>query len=329
MGADGASAPICCRGRPVMTSGELAIVIAGTREDWPGGGEDPDPARVPPGNRTGLGLSSPADRGRRLVNVLIVLITPDRQLGAPTSTASRSGSPRPAPGGSSAWGGEDGSPRARPCRGRARGGRCPPTAPGRPPSRRGPTVLRPSVVQNYTVRGSAGRVGEFDAEQPPGTGPGAPQRDPGRPHRGSRARVRRRRVRRPGLPVLAALDATAHDPTPRVHQYRAGAAAGPCRRRAARAAPPRSPRAGGRSERTGAGTLPPDRRALRLPADRHRRGERSTHPLHRARLAASRPRRRSRGDAACQATSGIDPPATPKTDPSKKRRMLLKWWVFR
>ena len=31
----------------------------------------------------------------------------------------------------------------------------------------------------------------------------------------------------------------------------------------------------------------------------------------------------------CQATSGIDPPATPKTDPPKKRRMLLKWWVFR
>ena len=93
-----------------MTSGELAIVIAGTREDWPGGGEDPDPARVPLGNRTGSGLSSPADRGRRLVNVLIVLITPDRQLGAPTSTASRSGSPRPATGGSSAWGGEDGSP---------------------------------------------------------------------------------------------------------------------------------------------------------------------------------------------------------------------------
>ena len=29
------------------------------------------------------------------------------------------------------------------------------------------------------------------------------------------------------------------------------------------------------------------------------------------------------------ATSGIDPPATPKTDPPKKRRMLLKWWVFR
>ena len=27
----------------------------------------------------------------------------------------------------------------------------------------------------------------------------------------------------------------------------------------------------------------------------------------------------------CQATSGIDPPATPKTDPPKKRRMLLKW----
>ena len=35
------------------------------------------------------------------------------------------------------------------------------------------------------------------------------------------------------------------------------------------------------------------------------------------------------GRYGCQATSGIDPPATPKTDPSKKRRMLLKWWVFR
>ena len=31
------------------------------------------------------------------------------------------------------------------------------------------------------------------------TGPGARQRSPGRPHRGSRARVRRRRVQRPGL----------------------------------------------------------------------------------------------------------------------------------
>ena len=35
------------------------------------------------------------------------------------------------------------------------------------------------------------------------------------------------------------------------------------------------------------------------------------------------------GTHRCQATSGIDPPATPKTDPPKKRRMLLKWWVFR
>ena len=43
-----------------MTGGDLTIVIAGTREDGPGGGEDPDPARVPPGNRTGSGLSSPA-----------------------------------------------------------------------------------------------------------------------------------------------------------------------------------------------------------------------------------------------------------------------------
>ena len=31
----------------------------------------------------------------------------------------------------------------------------------------------------------------------------------------------------------------------------------------------------------------------------------------------------------CQATSGIDPPATPKTDPPKKRRMLLKWGTQR
>ncbi len=36
-----------------------------------------------------------------------------------------------------------------------------------------------------------------------------------------------------------------------------------------------------------------------------------------------------RSPSDCQATSGIDPPATPKTDPPKKRRMLLKWWVFR
>ena len=105
--------------------------------------------------------------------------------------------------------------------------------------------------------------------------------------------------------LLAAFDAAAHDPTPRVHQYRAGAAAGPCRRRAARAAPPRSPRAGGCSERTGAGTLPPDRRALRLPADRHRRGERSTHPLHRARLAASRPRRLGRALERFSASVGL------------------------
>ena len=38
---------------------------------------------------------------------------------------------------------------------------------------------------------------------------------------------------------------------------------------------------------------------------------------------------RTRSMGGCQATSGIDPPATPKTDPPKKRRMLLKWWVFR
>ena len=36
-GVDGASAPICCKGSAVMTSGELATVIVGTPKDWPGG----------------------------------------------------------------------------------------------------------------------------------------------------------------------------------------------------------------------------------------------------------------------------------------------------
>ena len=38
---------------------------------------------------------------------------------------------------------------------------------------------------------------------------------------------------------------------------------------------------------------------------------------------------RHRASSPCQATSGIDPPATPKTDPPKKRRMLLKWGTQR
>ena len=55
--------------------------------------------------------------------------------------------------------------------------------------------------------------------------------------------------------------------------------------------------------------------ALGLPPEQFRRGRWSRWLMRHA--------------VSCQATSGIDPPATPKTDPPKKRRMLLKWWVFR
>ena len=51
--------------------------------------------------------------------------------------------------------------------------------------------------------------------------------------------------------------------------------------------------------------------------------------LHRTGGVVKRRRVQRCGPIGCQATSGIDPPATPKTDPPKKRRMLLKWWVFR
>ena len=84
---------------------ELAIVIAGRREDWPGGPRTltpRDPTREPNGTlwfgaeldpdggpvwfRIGeaavgrMPADTPAARGRRLVYALIVWITPDRQL---------------------------------------------------------------------------------------------------------------------------------------------------------------------------------------------------------------------------------------------------------
>ena len=88
-----------------MTGGELAIVIAGRRDDWPGGARTltpREPTREPNGtlwfgaeldpdgdqvwfriaeeaiNR--MPEKTPAARGRRLVDALIVWITPDRPL---------------------------------------------------------------------------------------------------------------------------------------------------------------------------------------------------------------------------------------------------------
>ena len=53
---------------------------------------------------------TPADRGHRLVDALIVLITPDRQLGARHQPLRGPGSPRLATGGSNAWGGGSHAP---------------------------------------------------------------------------------------------------------------------------------------------------------------------------------------------------------------------------
>ena len=91
-----------------MTGGELAIVIAGRREDWPGGPRTlvpREPTREPNGQTLWVGAEldpdgdhdqvwfriaeeaigrmpekTPGDRGRRLVDALIVWITPDRLL---------------------------------------------------------------------------------------------------------------------------------------------------------------------------------------------------------------------------------------------------------
>ena len=58
-------------------------------------------------------------------------------------------------------------------------------------------------------------------------------------------------------------------------------------------------------------------------------------PVEGAHLAPPHPRHEEEpGDhrveaAAIEGDLVGDPPATPKTDPPKKRRMLLKWWVFR
>ena len=88
-----------------MTGGEMAIVIEGAREDWPGGARTltaREPTREPNGTfwfgaeldpdgdqvwfriaEEAVGRmpeKTPRDRGARLVNALIVWITPDRQL---------------------------------------------------------------------------------------------------------------------------------------------------------------------------------------------------------------------------------------------------------
>ncbi len=88
-----------------MADGELAIVIAGRRGDWPGGPQTltpREPTREPNGTlwfgaeldpdgdqvwfRIGeealgrMPAETPAGRGRRLLDALIVWITPDRRL---------------------------------------------------------------------------------------------------------------------------------------------------------------------------------------------------------------------------------------------------------
>ena len=88
-----------------MTGGELAVVIEGRREDWPGGARTltaREPTREPNGTfwfgaelgpagdqvwfriaEEAIGRmpeKTPRDRGARLVDALIVWITPDRQL---------------------------------------------------------------------------------------------------------------------------------------------------------------------------------------------------------------------------------------------------------
>ena len=69
---------------------------------------------------------------------------------------------------------------------------------GEPVVRTGRDRVPTRFVQKYTVRGSAGRVVDLDAEQPPERPAQAPPEGLGRPQRESRARVRRR-AQRPGL----------------------------------------------------------------------------------------------------------------------------------
>ena len=85
-------------------TGELAIVIEGRREDWPGGARTLTPrdptrepngtlwfgAELPAGDQVWFRIAeeaidrmpekTPRDRGARLIDALIVWITPDRQL---------------------------------------------------------------------------------------------------------------------------------------------------------------------------------------------------------------------------------------------------------
>ena len=110
-----------------MADGELAIVIEGRREDWPGGARTltpRDPTREPNGTfRFGAELDpdggnqvwfriaeeaigrmpekTPAARGGNLVDALIVWIAPDRQI-EPGINRFEVGSPKPAARGSGA-----------------------------------------------------------------------------------------------------------------------------------------------------------------------------------------------------------------------------------
>ena len=76
-------------------------------------------------------------------------------------------------------------------------------------------------VQKYTVRGSAGRVVDLDAEQPPERPAQAPLEGPGRPPSGSRARVRR--AQRPGLSTGAPRALRPRSAAPRAREPLSGA----------------------------------------------------------------------------------------------------------
>ena len=93
--------PDMLQGSAVMTSGELAIVIAGTHEDWSGGAMTLTRARVHPNGTLSFGAeldpdgggrmpaATPADRGRRLVDALMVWIHAGTASSSPASTVSK------------------------------------------------------------------------------------------------------------------------------------------------------------------------------------------------------------------------------------------------
>ena len=122
--------------------------------------------------------------------------------------------------------------------------------PGRVPTR---------FVQKYTARGSGGAGRRARRRTAARTGPGARQRGPGRPHRGSRARVRRRRVPRPGLYPVRRVRCSCGRPAPRARAPRECA-----RRSRSRCARPAA-RSSGLSMECGFGVFP-DRYGPRNPS---------------------------------------------------------------